>query len=34
MVIKDEKWIGENNLGKLWMEIRSELQKTNKKVKQ
>ena len=24
-VKKDGKWIGKNNFGKLWMEIRSEL---------
>jgi N-glycosidase YbiA len=29
MVYKDGKWTGENNLGKIWMEIRCELQKTN-----
>ena len=25
MVFKDENWIGENILGKLWMELRSEI---------
>jgi len=29
MVFKDGNWIGENILGKLWMEIRDELQQTN-----
>ena len=27
MVYKDGQWIGENMLGKIWMEIREELQK-------
>ena len=29
MVYKDGKWIGENMLGKIWMEIRKELKVTN-----
>jgi len=30
-VKKDKEWIGENVFGKLWMEIREELVKNNKK---
>jgi len=29
MVYKNGQWIGENMLGKIWMEIREELQETN-----
>lgn len=31
-VKKDDKWIGENVFGKIWMEIREELNKSNKQI--
>jgi N-glycosidase YbiA len=34
MVFKDGQWIGENVFGNLWMEIRDELTKSNKKLKE
>jgi len=30
MVFKDGQWLGENNLGKLWMELREDLVQTKK----